>query len=164
MSISNRTFRSALAGLLVSALGAPAAFAATTGSVALSGTVTTTLAITVTPTGSASTLDLSGGVKIVKVADVAMLTNNEQGLTVSISSASLTKTGGSSIPWQVTTVADAGTAPLSAAFTVASGAAYTVGSSVAGTLDKDLYIKYTPLALQDPGTYTGTINLTVADN
>jgi phage tail sheath gpL-like len=163
MSIKNRALHTAFAGLLVAAVGAPA-FAATTGSVALSGTVTTTLAITVTPTGTASALDLSGGQKIVKVADVAMLTNNEQGLTVSISSASLTKTGGSSIPWQVTTVADAASAPLTAAFTVASGTAYSVGSSVAGTVDKDLYIQYTPLALQDPGIYTGTINLTVSDN
>jgi hypothetical protein len=149
-----------LAGLMVSA----AAHAATSGSVSLSGTVVSSLAITVTASAAASALDLSGGEKIVKVADLAMSTNNEQGFTLTTSSGSLTKSGGTSIAFQVTTVADAATAPAAGAFTVASGSDDTFNTSGAGSSDRDLYIKYTPASLQDPGTYTGTINLTVSDN
>lgn len=140
------------------------ATAATSASVTLSGSVASTLSITSTDTAGASALDLSSGEKIVKVADLSMNTNNDQGLTLTATSGNLSKTGGVSIAFQVTTVADAATAPLSAAFTVASGTNYTVSSSTAGTVAKDLYIKYTPGSTQDPGTYSGSISLTVADN
>lgn len=150
----------ALGSLLVSS----AAVAATTGSVTLGGSVSSSLSITSVDTAAASTLDLSGGQKIVQVADIDMSTNNEQGLTLTASSGDLTKTGGSSIAFQVSSVADQATAPLAAAFTVASGSDYTVATSAAGSDAEDLYIMYTPAALQDPGAYAGSISLTVTDN
>lgn len=150
----------AFAALLLSS----GALAATTGSVTLGGSVSSSLSVTATPTASASTLDLTGGEKIVKVADVASSTNNEQGLTLTATSGDLTKAGGTSIPFQVHSVADAAGAPAAGAFVIASGTDYTVGSVAAGDFDQDLYILYTPAALQDPGAYAGSISLTVTDN
>lgn len=149
-----------VSSLLVSSVAA----AGTTATVTLGGSVASTLEITSTDTASASTLNLSSGQKIVQVADVSMSTNNDQGLTLTASSGNLTKTGGQPISFQVTSVADGGTAPLAAAFTVASGSNYTVATSAAGSSAKDLYIMYSPGATQDPGAYAGSISLTVADN
>lgn len=157
--------RFALCGLLsAAALLSSAAFADTTASVTLGGTVTSSLSIAATPTAAASTLDLSGGQKVVKVADLAIGTNNEQGLTLTATSGDLTKAGGTSIAFQVHTVADGAGAPAAGAFVVASGVDYTAGSVAAGSYDRDLYILYTPAALQDPGAYAGSISLTVTDN
>lgn len=143
---------------------APGVYAATSDTVILSGTVESSLSIVASPTANASNLDLSEGEKIVHVADLAMSTNNEQGFTLTATSGDLSKAGGTPIPFQVTTVDDSAAAPLSGDFSVASGANYTFSTVVAGSFDQDLYIKYTPAALQDPGTYSGTINLTVSDN
>jgi len=141
-----------------------AAVADTTGTVTLGGTVTSSLQITATDTAGATALDLSGGQKIAKVCDITMSTNNEQGLTLSASSGSLTKSGGTSITFQVTSVADAASAPAAGAFLIASGSPYTVGTSISGSVNRDLYVLYTPLTLQDPGDYEGSIDLTVTDN
>lgn len=157
---SPRALKVVLASLLVSSI----AGAATTATVTLGGTVASTLTITSTDTAGAAALNLSSGQKIAQVADVSMSTNNDQGLTLTATSGNLTKTGGVSIAFQVTSVADAATAPLAAAFTVASGTSYTVATSAAGSSLKDLYIMYTPGATQDPGAYAGSITLTVADN
>jgi hypothetical protein len=43
-------------------------------------------------------------------------------------------------------------------------AKYSVDVGAAGTNLKDLYIRYTPSATQDPGDYAGAITLTVSDN
>ncbi|MBA3463589.1 MAG: hypothetical protein H0T46_26770 [Deltaproteobacteria bacterium] len=126
--------------------------------------MSSTLAITSTATAAASTLDLSTGQKIVQVADLAMITNNDQGLTLTATSGNLTKTGGASIAFQVNAVADTA-ACVEADFLVASGTNYVVSqSSTGGAIAKDLYIMYTPGATQDPGDYAGSISLTVSDN
>jgi hypothetical protein len=144
------------------------AHGATTGEVSLSGTVSSTLAITVTPTEDASALGLDGAGSatehIVKIADLAISTNNEQGFLLTVSSGNIAKSGGSAIAYQVTTVADGASAPATGAFLVASGESYTVSTTAAGAGNKDLYIKYTPATLQDPGNYAATVNLTVTDN
>lgn len=157
-------------GLFIGATAAfsPTAFAQVAATVPLSGTVTSTLAITSTATAEAGTLDLDGDgtatEHIVKAADMAIATNNEAGYTLTVSSGNLTKTGGTSIAYQVTTVADAAAAPATGGFLVASGTDYTVSTAVAGSVPQDLYIKYTPAALQDAGIYGATINLSVVDN
>lgn len=158
-------------GLVLGATAAfsPTAFAQTaTTTVPLSGTVTSTLAITATPTTEAGALALDGAAagveQIVKAADLEISTNNEQGYNLSVTSGNLIKDGGTSIAYQVTTVADGAVAPATAGFTVASGTAYTVSIATAGSAPQDLYIKYTPAALQDAGAYAGTITLNVADN
>lgn len=159
-------------GLFIGATAAfsPTAFAATTGTVGLQGTVASTLAIAATATAGATTLNLQGagtaGVQtIVKVADLAIDTNNSTGYTLTVTSGNLVNaTTTTPIAYQVTTVADAATAPVAGGFTVASGTNYTVASSAAGSLPKDLYMMHTPAQYQDPGTYTATITVTVADN
>jgi hypothetical protein len=143
---------------------ASTSLAATSTSVTLGGTVTSTLQVTSETATGAATLDLMSGQQIVKVADVNMSTNNEQGLTLTASSGNLSKTGGTSIAYQVTSVADGASAPAGSAFTIASGEDYTVGTTAAGAADVDLYIKYSPASLQDPGDYAGSITLTVSDN
>ncbi|MBD2775596.1 hypothetical protein [Iningainema tapete] len=146
----------------------PAAFAGTTATVPISGTVASTLNISATATAGASTLNLTSGEKIVKVADLAIDTNNSTGYTLTVSSGNLANPDSATpISYQVKVVDGTATAPASGDFTVASGTDLTDGTSVAngaGTNGKSLYIKYTPAALQDPGNYTGTINLSVADN
>lgn len=137
--------------------------------VALQGSVASTAAVSSAVTAGASTLNLAGATeKIVKAADVALTTNNITGVTVTITSGNLSNgTAAANIAYKVTTVADAATAPLSAAFTVASGTSYTYSTASDAdpkSVARDLYIAFTPASSQDPGTYTGTITLTVADN
>jgi hypothetical protein len=101
---------------------------------------------------------------IVKVADLALSTDNSRGLTLTISSGSLTKTGGTSIPFQVTTVANGAGTPSTAAFTTPAGSNYTFSAVLGDTTARDLYIKYTSAVLQDPGAYNAAISLVVTDN
>jgi hypothetical protein len=136
------------------------ALADTSASISLGGAVAPSLAISASPTENAETLDLSGGVHTVKVGDISMSTNNEQGLTLTVTSGALTKSGGTSIPFQVSTVAPAG----SPVFTVLSGTNYVFSNEVAGPVPLDLYIRYTAATFQDPGYYDGSIDLTVSDN
>lgn len=154
--------------LSATAVWAPSAFADT---VPLEGTVDSTLTLTTTVLTSAANdlpLDVAaaGTQQIIQVADLAISTNNQQGYTLTVSSGDLTKTGGTPISYQTATTADT-VAASAASFTVASGTPYTYASSAAnavGTGSRDLYIMYTPAALQDPGTYIGSITVTVADN
>jgi hypothetical protein len=156
-----RTFKFIPALLLTASV----ASAATSGQVDLSGEVTSTLTMSATPTNAASALDLmTASEQIVKVADLAASTNNDQGLTWTMSSGDLAKSGGQSIAYKVLSVADGGSAPATGAFIVDSGDDHVVGNSAAGSFDRDLYIKFTPAGSQDPGIYEGTINLSVSDN
>jgi hypothetical protein len=149
----------AIGSLLISS----ASFAGTTATIDLGGEVTSTLGLVSSTVVAADQLDLMNGRQIVKVADLTLMTNNEQGLTLTATSGSLTKSGGTSIPYQVTTV-DEAQVPDASAFVVASGDMYGMSTFAAGVAEKDLFIMYTPAALQDPGYYGGTINLSVSDN
>jgi hypothetical protein len=64
----------------------PAAMAATSAQLTLTGTVQQILAITVNPTASATGLDLTGTVTALKVATVIAEANNPTGYSVSVSS------------------------------------------------------------------------------
>jgi len=150
----NPRLRAALGLLVLSLLGGRPAIASPS--------------LTTSSTDIATTLELDGqgtaSTHIVKVAHVTVSTDNSQGLTLIISSGSLSKPGGTAIPFQVTTVED-DSGPASAGdFTTSSGSNYSFKTSTAGTHNCDLYIRYSSLALQDPGTYSSSINLTVQDN
>lgn len=136
----------------------------------LSGTVSSTLTLSTTATGTAGALPLDGGAagnqQIVQVADLGINTNNEQGYTLTVTSGDLTKSGGTAISYQTTTTAT-GISAVTGDFAVASGTDHTFATSAAnasGSGDRDLWIQYTPASLQDPGSYTGAITVTVADN
>jgi len=125
--------------------------------------------LTTTATSIASNLVLDGignaSEHIVKVADLTISTDNPNGHTLTVSSGNLTKADGiTPITFQVTTVADGAPAPTSGEFITPSGSNYTASTSTAGQADKDLYIKYTPVVLQDPGSYSAAISLIVTDN
>ncbi len=136
--------------------------------VGVGGTVAQVLHLATTATSGASTLSLnkaaSATAQIVKVADLKIDTNNEQGYTLTVTSGNLTKAGGTDIPFQVTTTAAGVTATT---FSTTSGSAYTYGTSAANepdSGDRDLSIKYQPASLQDPGDYAASITVTVAAN
>jgi len=85
--MSRRNLRRAAALLsAASVFAGGAALAATSGQLTLTGTVQQILAITVTPTASASGLDLTGSVTQLKVATVVAEANNPTGYSVSVSS------------------------------------------------------------------------------
>lgn len=113
-------------------------------------------------------LDLDGegsaSTHIVKIADITLSTDNASGLTLSVTSGSLTKVNGTDIDFQVTTVQDDAAPPTAGDFTVASGNIYTYATVAAGAENRDVYIRYTPKELQDPGNYSAAVQLSVADN
>ncbi|MBN8564723.1 hypothetical protein Q2T42_16005 [Leptolyngbya boryana CZ1] len=161
-----------ISGLLIGAsvLFGSSAKADTTGTVPLSGTVNPTLALTATPNGTASALPLDGAAagaeQIQKVAGLNVETNNTLGYTLTVSSGNLAEPKGDTIAYQVV-VKDTATAAVSGDFQVASGTDYTYATTAANAAvdgNRDLYIRYTPRALQNPGAYTSTINLSVKDN
>ena len=121
--------------------------------------------LTSTATSIASNLTLDGrgsaSTHIIKVADIALTTDNSTGLSLFVSAGSITKPGGSSIVYEVTTVLDGAAPPADNDF---SSGNYTVSTSTSGTVNKDVYIKYTPVTLQDPGNYSAAISLVVTDN
>ncbi|MFB2882403.1 hypothetical protein [Floridanema aerugineum] len=168
MSLRRFLIASSLIVTPVATIGlAPAAFADTTASVGLSGTVTSTLAITSTTTTDASALPLStAGNQVAKIADLTVTTNNTAGLTLTASTGNLTS-GTDTVPFTVTTVDDAATAPST--FATASGSNYTLNvnsglDASTGSKNLDLYIQVQNPTLPKRGSYNGTVTLTVTDN
>ena len=124
--------------------------------------------LTTSPTNDASQLDLDGegtaSTHIVKVADVTVSTDNASGLTLTISSGDIKQVEGQPISFQVTTVVDNASPPSNGDFSTTSGNNYTYANGAAGVESRDVYIRYTPLSLQDPGDYASLMNLSVVDN
>lgn len=124
--------------------------------------------LTTTPTVNAGQLDLDGegsaSTHVAKVADIAISTDNGSGLTLTISSGDIDRVDGQPIAFQITTVADNASPPNSGDFSILSGNNYTYVTGAAGTENRDVYIRYTPLPFQDPGSYAGPIDLSVTDN
>ncbi|MHC5744531.1 MAG: hypothetical protein ACYTXT_22075 [Nostoc sp.] len=141
--------------LLLVLLGVQPAFSLPT---IISSTTSVARNLTLDGEGSAST-------RIVKVANLELSTADPDGFTLTISSQSLTKSGGETpIPFQVTTVATGSGSPSASDFLVFPGNNYTISTTSAGSSLKEMYIKYTPAALQDPGAYNTSISLIVTDN
>jgi hypothetical protein len=133
----------------------------------IGGSVATTTAVTASNPNT--TLPLGGigtdlAVQIVKAADLALVSNNAQGVRLSMSSGNLVN-GGVSIPFQVVSVAAAAAAPAAGAFTTASGTPHLddITSFSSGAAARDMYVMYDPPALLDPGTYAATITLVLTD-
>ncbi len=141
--------------LLLVLLGVQPAFSLPT---IISSTTSVATNLTLDGEGSASS-------RIVKVANLELSTADPDGFTLTISSQSLTKSGGETpISFQVTTVSTGSGSPSASDFPAPSGSNYTVSTSSAGSSAKDLYIRYTPATLQDPGAYSASISLVVTDN
>lgn len=102
---------------------------------------------------------------IIKISTLALSTNSSKGFTVTISSGSITKAEKRTpIAYHVTTLPSGTNAPSSADFSVASGNNYTFSTNQAGSQNRDLYIFYTPAQMQDPGTYSANIIISIVDN
>jgi hypothetical protein len=171
------TFRRALvaSGLVIATSGfmASAAFAVDpTDNVVLQGTVTSTLAMSATEVAGASTINLAPAQSNIelKVADIAMGTNNSSGLSLKIdtgSSFSLATTqGATSVPFTVGSILGDGSSvkPLAYKSTV-NDVLLNTGSATAPNTAYSLFITYTTdPAFQDPGVYNATIKLVASDN
>lgn len=140
----------------------------------LGGSVTDVSSVTPTATPAAAALVLGGTGSaqtdvFIKVADLALFTNQASGVT-------LTATGGSGaqlinssnnatpVDYVVLITADQATEVNAASFGGATGTdsdAVTDFDS-SGNSARDLYIMYSTDALLDPGTYSGSITVTVA--
>lgn len=125
--------------------------------------------VTVSAVAAAGDLPMDGqgtsSTRVVKIADVSFSTASSNGLTVRITSGQLTNADGRTpVAFRVLLVDDGASAPASSAFTTPSGDLYSFPTSTAGSAAKDLYISYTPAALQDPGTYTANVDVSVVDN
>lgn len=133
----------------------------------ISGTVTSASSVTSANDNTALTLFGQGTAQtevIQKAADLALFTNNTAGIDLTITSGNLSD-GTTDIAFQVVTTADAGT-PVAGDFLTASGVNRVEDIStgfVAGAQDRDLHVMYDTPALLNPGTYSGSITLTVAD-
>ncbi|MBE9076004.1 hypothetical protein IQ241_01615 [Romeria aff. gracilis LEGE 07310] len=153
------------AGALVGAIAFSApAFADT---VNLSGTVASTSSVTSTATAGATTLSLAGqgtaaADTVVKVADMALSSNNSQGVTLAAAAGGSLTNGTGSLAYQVLIVADGAATPVATDFTATSDSK-SVTDFASGVAARDLYIEYDAPALLDPGTYTSTITVTVTD-
>ena len=162
--------------LLASGLAATAslvanssAFAGTTGKVDLSGTVPSSLSLTVAASTSAASLALSPGTySNVKVGVVTgASTNSANGLKVVLSSSWALTSGSNSIA--ITNIGEApGTAATSGTLSPPPVGNYTLMStrtSASGNAtDSSIFIAYTVPTGQAPGTYTGSITFTASDN
>ena len=164
--------------LLASGLAATAslvanssAFAGTTGTVNLSGTVPSSLSLTVAASTSAASLDLTPGFTYsdVKVATLSgARTNGTAGLKVFVSSTWVLTSGSNTIP--ITRVGDAATSSAVATIKTATNTyvPYTlnVTKSTAGgnANDSNVFIEYSVPSTQAKGTYAGSITFTASDN
>ena len=153
-----------LFGLALIALTTTTAFAASdSGTLVLQGTVLEATEITITPTASATTLDLSASPSDLNVASVNEKTNSVTGYTVTLTSANdgeLVNTPGND----------------SLAYTATyDGAAVSLSSTTPATItnqttpgaydvDKDFDISYSgkPAAEMTAGTYTDTLTFTIS--
>jgi len=122
--------------------------------------------VTATPTAGATNLVMDSGgttvTRVVKVADVWVTSDGANGFTLSITSSSLTKPGGTPVSFQVALVDAAAPAPSASAFTTPSGTILTYSGS--GSQDKALYVKFSLPVHQDPGTYSAQIGLEILEN
>ena len=176
MKSFNRFLLAGGLALGASVFGASSAMAqVTTGDVTIGGTVESTLNIAIAAVGGIDNLDLGGegvdnAATILKVADITIRTNNNAGLSLTMTEGNMDITGGGDTPlaYQVA-VTDDGVAAAAGDFggglvnnyTQVGGAAPNLGAD--GTLAQDISISYDPPQVLDAGAYTATITLTVAD-
>jgi hypothetical protein len=163
--------------LLASGLAATAslvanspAFAGTTGTVNLSGTVPSSLTISVNSNPANANLALSPGTySNVKVGTITgASTNSANGLKVVASSTWTLTSGSNSIP--ITSVGDAPGAAATTATVNSTSPSGNVTLQTTKTIasgdasDSSLFIGYTVPTGQAAGTYKGSITFTASDN
>jgi len=144
-----------------------ATFAATSGTLTLTGTVSGLIDIVVTPEPVASTLDLSVTQSNLKVASVTERSNKAAGYTVTVSSANAVAASAA-----VATLASANSGTLEyfmkyggSTVTLAGGMATitdATGATSSNGVSKDLTVSYTGDSGLAEGIYTDTLTFTIA--
>lgn len=137
--------------------------------VAVTGVAQAAPSVTAAATAGATDLTLDGEgtsqSRIVKIADVTAGTDSTSGFTLTIGSGQLTcSSAATPIAFQVALVADGAAPPTASDFTVSSGSPYVWTTGSAGTAQRDLYIRYQAADLQDPGSYSASVSLSIIDN
>ena len=167
--------------LLASGLAATAslvanspAFADTTGTVNLSGTIPAALPITVSPTSTSASIPLTPGNAYtgIKIATISGLsTSSVNGLKVIVTSASNWRLVSGSNFIAFDGLGEALGADATSPTSMRSPSHYdsnplqlTRSSSAGNASDSSIFISYTIPPNQAPGTYTGSITFTVTDN
>ena len=161
----------ATASLMINA----AAFAGSTATVNLSGTIpAAALPITLSPAPDAGSLTLTPGNAYtgIKIAAISgLLTNNRNGLKVTVTSASNWRlvSGSNFIEFgglgeALGTNATSPTSMRSPSHYDSNPLQLTRSSSAGNASDSSIFISYTISPDQAPGTYTGSITFTVTDN
>lgn len=120
-----------------------------------------------TPQAPSLALDGEGSAmaRIVKVATLSITSDAGLGFSLTVTSGALGNAEGQTpISFQVVTVPAQAAAPSPADFTSPSGAVYVFSTSAPGSVDRELYIRYQAAALQDPGAYAASLEVTVTDN
>jgi hypothetical protein len=127
--------------------------------------------VTITPSNQANNLPLGGeggiqSTQIIKVGTINLSTTSQNGFTLNIMGNNLEQSDGKTpIYFQVTTFPTHSGTPSSADFTTPTAQTYSyINNNPNASEIRDLYIKYTPASLQDPGNYSAYINLTIFDN
>jgi hypothetical protein len=157
-------------GLAVATSGfmGAAAFAQTTATVLLNGTVASTLAVTATAVNNNGMNLTTPSVQRVKVADVTMGTNNATGLTLAfgtdVAFVNQSFAAKTPIPVAVQVLAGASATLPTTGYIAIPGPLVTGTTAQAVNTAYSLFVEYTPAALQDPALYSASIGLTVTDN
>jgi hypothetical protein len=151
-----------------------AAFAGTTATINLSGTIPAALPITVSPTSTSASIPLTPGNAYtgIKIAAISgLLTNSSNGLKVTVTSASNWRlvSGSNFIEFgglgeALGTNATSPTSMRSPSHYDSNPLQLTRSSSAGNASDSSIFISYTIPPNQAPGTYTGSITFTVTDN
>ena len=155
-------------GLVVGTLAfsGAAAFADT---INLGGTVSNYSTISSTATAGAGSLNLYGegtatANVVVKVADIALTSNNTEGveLKAEADSALTGGTNGVTLAYQVKLVDDNAAAPAAGVFSATSDTVNVDNTDFSSNAaNQDLYIEYDGPEYLDPDTYSSTITMTV---
>lgn len=126
-----------------------------------------TVQATATPQAPALPLGGEGSsvTRIVRVAELFIESDGALGFQLTATSTWLEDAlGQTPIALQLLTVPVEAPAPVAADFTSPAGAPCVFSTSSPGSVRRALYIRYTSAALQDPGTYNGSIDVNVVEH
>lgn len=141
---------------------ASSAFALTTGSIQLQGSVAQVISMTVTAQSIANTLDLTTTQNDLKVATVNESSNSKTGYTMTIASANLSKLKRTDGPETLSYTMKYNGSVISLASV--GGTVITNSSASVVNVNKDVNISYTgaSAATMVQGTYADTVTFTIA--
>ena len=138
-------------------------FAATSGSLNLSGSVSPKLSIVVNPNAASTTLDLSTSQSNLLVGTTLEKSNSKTGYTISVRSANGGKLGHEESNPADVLAYTMNYGSFSGSLTTSDQTAVDVNSTQIGGLSRDIKINYTGLAPEDmkSGSYADTVTFTI---